>query len=90
MPSNLAHTKPGNLQNLVVNGTQSAKGPLLDGGGPLVQLPQHGQSDCTSWSLRRVRAARIFKGHWLILGDQKPNGFIEEAFAQLLYWFALQ
>ena len=90
MPGNLTHTKPGNLQNLVVNGFQSVQRSLFDWRGPLVQRPQHGQGDGTSWSLRRVRAARIFKGYWLILGDQKANGFIEKAFAQLLYWFALQ
>ena len=86
----LAHAKPSNLQNLVVNGAQRVKGSLFDWRGPLVQLPQHGQSDGTSWSLRRVRAARIFKGHGFVLGDQKANKFIEEAFAQLLDWFALQ
>ena len=90
MPGNLTHTKPGNLQNLVVNGAQRVKGSLFDWRGPLVQLPQHGQGDGTSWSLRRVRAARIFKGHGFVLGDQKANGFIEKAFAQLLDWFVFQ
>ena len=77
MPGNLAHTKPGNLQNLVVNGAQRVKGSLFDWRGPLVQLPQHGQGDGTSWSLRRVCAARIFKGHGFVLGDQKPMALLK-------------